>query len=181
MTNYINLEFYSLVHYPRRVYWGNSDGEQAQSFTIAIRHVIKYFEKSGHKVVEQHMTLKQMRDKHLSFGVVVEWLLGSHIHFLITHPHQGLESSGLSISEIYNEVQRLKYHPGFPSLEKIECPIFCQDKWEYLQHLPGAMIVPTHRIPLLEEAEVEVEATETAAGVDRMAAQFPTIVSGITK
>jgi hypothetical protein len=162
-----------MVYYLRlchRAYFGNREGEQVTSFGTAMGCVKEYFRNAGYVVLVEDMTLAQMRKDGTSFGELIDWLLGSHIHFLITHPHQGLESTHDSTVGIYEQVQRLKYHTGFPSLEKLECPIFRQDKFEYLQHLPDHMIARTHMIPMIEEVEEQGDTFE---------AQFPSIVSGM--
>ena len=137
-----------------RVYKGNSKGAQSDAFDIAIQRVIHSMKDKGHKVSVKSLDLKRFRQEEMQFSDVIDWLLESHIHFIITHPHQGLETSGWSVQEIYNQVQRLTYHEGFPSLEKLSCPIFCQDKWKYLQHLPDEMTMLTQMIPLFENMDV---------------------------
>ena len=104
--------------------------------------------------VVEYMTTSRMRRESLSFQYVIDWLLGSHIHFVITHPHQGLEGS-YNVKEIYDEVGRLKFHQGFPSMNTLNCPIFCQDKFRYLIPLNEAddLMLPTYRIPLFEQPE----------------------------
>jgi hypothetical protein len=68
---------------------------------------------------------------------LVDWLLTSHIHFVICHPHQGLFSKGVDITPIqmYKEMQRLRYHLGLPNEDNLNCPIFQQDKAVYLNLL----------------------------------------------
>ncbi len=42
----------------------------------------------------------------------VSWLIDSHIHLIECHPHQGTETFGWSITDLYCELRRLKYHSG---------------------------------------------------------------------
>ena len=42
------------------------------------------------------------------------------------------------INSILAEFQRLKDHQGFPKGDQIDCPIFTQDKWNYIQALNDA-------------------------------------------
>jgi hypothetical protein len=135
------------------------------SFSLAVAKVKSFLDSSGFPVEVDMMNLKRMREQKISIQGIIDWLLGSHIHFLITHPHQGLESAGDSIVDIYAEVARLKYHPGFPSEIQVNCPIFCKDMWEYLQHLPA--IMPTCKIFLSEEVEVEATQQEVESVVSR--------------
>ena len=59
-----------------------------------------------------------------------------------------------SVVDIYKEFARLKYHPGFPSGQQLKCPIFSQDKFNYLQHIPATM--PTCKL-VVEEVEEGME------------------------
>jgi hypothetical protein len=169
------------VYYLRlgyRAHFGNVQGEQVSSFSVAVARVKTYFQGCGCQVVLETMTLAKMRTDGLSFEGLIDWLLGSHVHFLITHPHQGLENHvDLSVAEIYEEVERLRYHCGYPSLDKLDCPIFRQDKWKYLQDLGNDMTARTIKIPLVEEVEVQ----PIGAGPHNFAALFPTIATEITK
>lgn len=146
------------------------------SFTAAVTEVKNCLITHGTKVVVEFKTLLDVRVDGWDFDKVIDWMLASHIHFLLTHPHQGLEHFGWSVVAIYEEVKRLTYHPGFPSLKKIGCPIFRQDKWDYLQHLNAKeMTAPSIKIPLEEQEEVQV-----AAGLESFSLQFPTIAASIT-
>jgi hypothetical protein len=137
-----------------RVYEGNSDGEQGKYFHIGVGRAVACLKAKGIDAVVESMTTSRMRRECLSLQYVIDWLLGSHIHFVITHPHQGLEGS-YSVKEIYDEVGRLKFHQGFPSMNTLECPIFCQDKFRYLAPLiADNMILSTCRIPLFEQPEL---------------------------
>jgi len=47
-----------------------------------------------------------------------------------------------------DQVQRLKFHPGFPSGEHLLCPVFLQDKFEYLIPLMSVDFAnPTFKFP----------------------------------
>ena len=72
-----------------RVYKGNSKGAQSDAFDMAINRVIHSLNGKGHKVSIKSLDLKQFREQEMHFSDVIDWLLGSHIHFIITHPHQG--------------------------------------------------------------------------------------------
>ena len=170
---------FHITCYYHRVFLGNRDGRQGKDFSLAVGKIKKHYEAMNFKISVEYKTIDNMRyeGSGFTFPDVIDWLLGSHIHFVITHPHQGLQKSGLSISEIYEEVGRLKHHLGFPSADKLQCSIFSQNKWEYLQHLPSVM--PTHRIILCEEAEAE--ACDIEAGINPFAARFPTIAAEVSE
>ena len=157
---------------------GSNLGEQVEHFSLAMGRVKQYLELSGHIIKVEVLDLKALRDQKLDVQDLITWLLGSHIHFLITHPHQGMEEvSNCTIQEIFEQVFRLKYHPGFPSGIKLWCPIFMQDKWKYLQHVPATM--RTCKIEI-EEAHDYVDGCH-ASGLVSFKAQFPVAVAQIRR
>ena len=79
----------------------------------------------------------------------VDWILTSHIHFIIGHPHQSTQSLAWPVSDLYQALQsRLCFHPGFPRLKQLHCPIFTQNKFDYYVDLPNGIMMPTFKIPL---------------------------------
>ena len=126
-----------------------------QGFAVAAKAVMQYFSGKGFNVSVTTLSLKEMRKNALSFADAIEWLLGAHIHVVLTHPHQGLEGSGWGVEEVYEEVRRLYYHTGFPCLENLKCPVFCQDKWRYLCLLPPNMKLPSLKLSL--DASVNIK------------------------
>lgn len=142
-----------------RVYVGNSIGEQTNFFGLSLAKVIAHLGRVGFSVQEESLTLTEARKRKYTVEALVDWLLSSHIHFVITHPHQGLWSSGGSAEDIYNEFARLKYHPGFPMGPQTGCPIFTQNKWSYLQHLSALSIHQSCKVvmPPQDESLDEVE------------------------
>lgn len=137
-----------------------------------------FLEQSGHIIKVEVLDLKAMREQQLDIRDLITWLLGSHIHFAITHPHQGMEeASNCTIQQIYQEVDRLKFHPGFPSGVQLQCPIFLQDKWKYLQHVPATM--RTCKIDM-EEVNDYVD-SPNAPGLASFIEQFPVAVAQIRR
>lgn len=118
---------------------GNSRGEQSHHFGVALRKVVVHLGTLGFDVHEESLTLKEARKQKITAKALVDWLLGSHIHFVISHPNQGWHTTATSVEELYDEFSRLKYHPGFPMGVQLKCPIFTQDKWKYLELLPSIM------------------------------------------
>ena len=106
----------------------------------------------------ESMSLDDFKMSGMTFTNLVDWLLESHIHFIICHIHQGMENTLWSIEDIYTEIQRLRPHPGFPNGDQVTCPIFKQDKFEYLNLLPSYMTMPTHKIDLA--ADMDMNAME---------------------
>lgn len=64
---------------------------------------------------------------------LVDFLLASHVHFILGHIHQGLETLGWDMRDLYQQqLPRLYYHSGFPTGKQLVCPVFTQDKFRYL-------------------------------------------------
>ena len=106
----------------------------------------------------EKMTLDDFKTSEMTLKGLIDWLLESHIHFIICHIHQGLENSLWSIDEIYKEVQRLGPHPGFPNRGQVHCPIFRQDKYACLSRLPSRMRLSTFKIDLVEDMDMSTMA-----------------------
>jgi len=88
------------------------------------------------------LTCDMVNVLHLSLADVIDWLLRSHAHFISAHLHQGIKMEILTsqqkswdLSSYRDEVRRLRNHPGFPCGDSLYCPVFLQDKFEYLRCL----------------------------------------------
>jgi hypothetical protein len=103
----------------------------------------------------EYLSVKDLRENDMDFSGVVEWLLGSHIHFIINHVHQGLEKFRWPIEVMYKDLKRLKYHHGFPRMKQLECPIFTQDKIVYLQALPDDCVQRSFQIDICEDMDMD--------------------------
>ena len=138
------------MHSCFRVYSGGRAGPQIDRFLAAAANASKQLPTAS--LVFEEMTLKSMRENAWSMTELVDWLLGSHCHFIICHPHQNTLGLGWNVVELYyTELQRLKYHRGFPCMDKLLCPVFTQDKIRYLEALPEGRINPTLKIPLCRD------------------------------
>lgn len=102
----------------------------------------------------KHETLccKTIKDKQFSEVDFVDWLLGSHVHFILSHIHQGIGTLGWDMDTLYKQqLPRLYYHPGFPRGNQLVCPVFTQDKFRYLCALSANHFAnPTLKIELDE-------------------------------
>ena len=79
----------------------------------------------------------------------INWLLSSDIHFVVAHIHQGLIfPRNWDVEELYKYWNLLFYHRGFPNGTHLECPIFKQDKEQYLSAVIS-ITNPTLKIQLL--------------------------------
>jgi hypothetical protein len=76
---------------------------------------------------------------------LISWLLCSDVHFFLTHPIQAMY--GWNCDDLFPLLEQLRDHPGWPSGDQISCPIFTQDKYEYLSALP-TLTNPTLKVML---------------------------------
>ncbi len=144
-----------------RVYSGAIDAHQLRPFEEAL-DLIK-LDKVSHKV--EIMSNADVRIR-TNWGPkeLIEWLLGSNVHFILTHIHQGLESCQWDIAVLYEQVQRLRYHPGFPSGAQLQCPIFTQDKFEYISSVPELC---NHTLSIELTADGNYHTAEISEKIDR--------------
>lgn len=107
------------------------------------------------------LTFKEIREApHFTLRDFVDWLLGSHIHLITTHIHLGVRGFDWSMRDVNLELERLKSHVGFPSGDKLNCPIFTQDKFRYLSVLAPQEKMTTFCLDLspdTDEVVAEVE------------------------
>ncbi len=87
----------------------------------------------------ESLNIKQLFKRGMGITKLIDWLLESHIHIVLTHIHQGFSTHGNGVNVDMNEMMldllRLRYHVGFPSGEQLYCPVFTQDKRRYLEAL----------------------------------------------
>lgn len=120
-------------------------GNQDTEFRAACSQVVRVLGASN--VIFEFKTIVELRESTVTLVQFVDWLLSGHIHFIITHVHQGLESFGWDVEDIYTELQRLQWHPGFPTGNQLSCPVFTQNKMQYIKALQG-MTMRTFDIPI---------------------------------
>lgn len=129
-----------------RCYSGGEKSEQTQPFQSAVAEVMHmYPEDSLHVEI---MPIKVLRESEWTPKQLVTWLLEAHIHFIICHPHDGTVTFQWPAEELYSEMERLRFHTGFPNENWLHCPIFTQDKYRYLELLPKESIMPTLKVPI---------------------------------
>jgi hypothetical protein len=107
----------------------------------------------GGELKVEYLNLQYMRISSWSITNFVDWLLGSHIHFIISHIHQGIENFGWSVVDLYKELQRLKSHEGFPRENKLNCPVFTQDKMVLLSLYIKMYVMRTFQLHRNEPTE----------------------------
>ena len=71
-------------------YLGNKDGVQTTPFVVALKKVMGFLSDVGIEVVDECIDLKKLKESSWTLSNFVDWLLGGHVHFIVTHVHQGL-------------------------------------------------------------------------------------------
>lgn len=134
-----------------RVYQGGVLGIQYNAFCV---HVNKLAQDLNFEV--EVYSIKDVSEAKLTEAGFAEWLLASDVHFILSHPHQGegIRALGWHMTILDVNLQRLKYHKGFPTGIELTCPVFLQNKYEYLKSL-GAAANPTLRIDFIASNEYE--------------------------
>ena len=128
------------------------------------------------------LTCDDVNVNHYSIKEIVDWLQAATVHFITGHVHQGLQLAILdsklntagrfTMTSILSELQRLKFHRGFPYGNFLQCPVFLQDKYEYLAILKKhGMCNPTLKI--------DRHNWFTCEGTSALEAEKPTILSTI--
>ena len=121
-----------------RIFGGGESSFQTQELKHALGNLDIH--PSLYKV--EILTCDMVNVFHLSLKEVIDWLLSSHIHFISAHLHQGIsleiltsQSKSWDLQFYYEQMNRLRFHPGFPNGNSLECPVLLQDKFAYLVHL----------------------------------------------
>lgn len=125
------------------IFFGGFESEQASPFVGALSQ----FRNIQVKLVY----VKDIKDHLWSPKQLVDWLMQADAHFIPCHPHQGVfEQLRWNCTELALELQRLRSHRGFPTGDQLQCPIFLQDKFEYIHPL-DRWSIPTAKIALVPE------------------------------
>lgn len=144
------------VYRPRflvRAFTGGDKAVQRHAFFCALKNTLSAVGKKHNvSTCYEYMDTKSLCKKGWGPDKLIDWLLESNMHFITAHVHQGLRSHGLSwdLSVFLPQLQRLKFHVGFPSGDQLHCPVFTQDKYEYLRHL-GDMANNTYIVHLTSD------------------------------
>jgi hypothetical protein len=161
-----------------RAFAGGDKAVQRHSFFCAVQHTMSAVGKKYNvSTWLEYMDTKSVSKKRWGPEQLIDWLLQSNMHFITAHVHQGLRSHGLSwnLSEFLPQLQRLKYHVGFPSGDQLRCPVFTQDKFEYLRHL-GDMANNTFVVYLTSDGVYEAT---TLAEIERFLKIVKIFLQGI--
>ena len=152
----------SASHVFVRAFTGGDSAVQRDPFLLSFRRCSDaVFRKHKIYIYIDYMDTKTLAKKRWSPVELIDWLLESHIHFITAHAHQGLRSHAVAWNmKIYmQQLQRLQFHVGFPSNNQVSCPVFTQDKYQYLKHL-GDMANNTFVAPITSDGEYDEEMLE---------------------
>jgi hypothetical protein len=138
-----------------RIYGGGSSNIQTLQLIAAIREL--NIDRSLYTI--EILNCDDVNVNHYSIQDIVKWLLASTVHFITDHVHHGLQlelldsnyskqkGHGFTMNSILSELQRLKLHRGFPHGNYLQCPMFLQDKYVYLDILRNqGMCNPTLKV-----------------------------------
>lgn len=134
-----------------RVFTGGKASIQSGPFSSAIRRIQRECRGTSKVPYVEYMDTQMLAESKWQPHQFVEWFLHSHVHVIIAHSHQSLFNHNLmwNMSEALAQFQRLRYHAGFPTGNQLRCPVFTQDKIDYIRCL-GELAVTTITIPVTE-------------------------------
>jgi hypothetical protein len=134
---------------------------QYKAFERACAHFrwFREYEVNGIDVKIERWTNLIVKDEQkdvTTFAQIFDWLVedSEEVHvdayFVFCHMHQGFESWKASMPDLKEEFKRLAEHGnGYPDKHQIYCPVFLQDKFEYLKLIPK-FVNPTLKIDVKE-------------------------------
>lgn len=130
-----------------RVFIGGRNSIQSTKFTGAWYRL--NFDTNDYIV--EYINVDDVKKQSWTTEQFINWLLTSHVHFILSHVHQGLRTLNWNMENLGIQLSRLKYHPGFPKLTNLQCPVFLQNKYAYIESCPSCNI--TKQIFLTESGE----------------------------
>ena len=119
-----------------RVVHGGERSPQLETFQTAFSSFSKFFNKNVEVKIE-YIGPKEIGKRRWMPTELIDWLLESNIHFIITHINQGRSSHGLiwCMRDMLDQLNRLYYHAGFPNGQQLMCHVFTQNKGAYINKL----------------------------------------------
>jgi hypothetical protein len=135
-----------------RAFVGGWNPQQAQPFDDALEKLALKYKPLGKTIIYEWLNNDSVRTKlRWTCTELFTWLLGSDIHFLPTHVHQGMIAKGgtdsWNVSNILFNISRMRCHLGVPMGKHIDCPIFLQSKeklYDILQSIN--LCIPTESV-----------------------------------
>jgi len=158
-----------------RVFQGGSESVQFRSFETATELLfdsklsskddVLVHNNCRLKVRYEYCTTTMLSDRRIfgskanTFQALVEWLLASHIHIILSHIHQGIHNFySWNTNNMLTELEKLYYHDGFPTREQLYDPVFTQDKFEYISAL-GSLANTSLKVILVKGGNYDQELT----------------------
>ena len=137
-----------------RVFTGGKASIQSGPFSSAMKRFQRECRSSNRVLNVECIDTQTLADLKWQPNQFVEWFLHAHVHFIIAHSHQSLFTHNLlwNMSEALAQFQRLRYHAGFPTGDQLRCPVFTQDKIDYIRCL-GELAITTLTIPVTESGK----------------------------
>jgi len=75
---------------------------------------------------------RNLRENNIDQGTLIDILAQSHIHIILSHMHQG--NDGWNHNKLHQDlVEKLGTHRGWPSGDNLLCPVFTQNKYNYIK------------------------------------------------
>lgn len=136
------------------VFTGGLKGVQVEQFQVAIKLVIQefqlYYNPGKLQISVFYISAKDISNKRITPSELVDKLLDTDVHFILSHIHQSLldRNIGWQIDDLLINLERLKFHKGFPTGAQLACPVFTQNKFDYISRIAGYSI-PTMKVPLV--------------------------------
>jgi len=137
-----------------RVFVGGKASIQSGPFSSAMKRIQRECRASSRVPHVEYMDTQTLAELKWQPNQFVEWFLHAHIHGIIAHSHQSLFTHNLmwNMSEALAQFQRLRYHAGFPTGDQLRCPVFTQDKIDYIRCL-GELAITTITVPVVESGK----------------------------
>ena len=145
-----------------RVVHGGERSPQLETFQTAFSSFSKKFNKNVEVKIE-YIGPKEIGKRRWMPTELIDWLLESNIHFIITHINQGRSSHGLiwCMRDMMDQLNRLYYHAGFPNGQQLMCHVFTQNKGAYINKLnEGSLSIPTSIIDMNKDHIYDLTALE---------------------
>jgi hypothetical protein len=138
------------------VFSGGLKGVQVEQFQLALNLVIQefelYYNPGKLQISVFYISVKDISKARMTPTELIDKLLDSDVHFILSHIHQSIldRNIGWHIDDLLMNLERLKFHKGFPSGAQLACPVFTQDKYEYISQIVGYSI-PTIKLPIVSK------------------------------
>ena len=126
-----------------RIYTGGSSDSRSHLKSVDAA----LFASGAISVSVEYLTSEQLRKNKWTKVEFVEWLLGSHAHFILAYLTEALKDLEWDYEVLDKEMWKLAYHKGFPTGREVLCAVSRQDKFAYLAALRD-FATPTLRVEL---------------------------------